>query len=329
MFLQLDLEGVTTAMNLLIIIFLALIIVLAVLFYCYPKTFVNASLRLIRPLRGFKTKQVSVDGYVWHYLDSADGKVDGKETMVLVHGFGSNKDNWLLYAPYLMKKQRIITVDLPGFGDNLKDSTLSYHTIEQAKRLHRFIHALGLERVHLLGNSMGGLIVTRYGLLYPEAPLSITLMNSAGVKSDNQSALEIAAERGENPLLVKKFDEMDGLIKLIFHKPAPMPTILKRHLFDDITSNYDFYDAIFWGVVNEALPAGIGDELPTITAPVLVVWGEYDQVLDVSCAHRIKEKLPDSTVVIFDDVGHVPMVEVPKLAAEAQQKFFDGLNRVD
>jgi pimeloyl-ACP methyl ester carboxylesterase len=310
-------------MMLLVYLLLTLVAGLIIVSLVAPRPFCLGLFKLARLLCGYQAKTVTVDGYQWHYLDSGD---EAKEVLVLVHGFGANKDNWLTYGRLFNKRYRVIVPDLPGFGDNLKDTSLSYNVKLQADRLQAFLLQLGLGRVHLTGNSMGGFIATQFALSYPEQLRSVILMNAAGVEGTRKSWLEQHVDKGENPLVVKTPAQMDELFARVAHRPMKLPAIIKNFMLEDMVANHDFYDSIFWELLSkEGGMDFLNDQLSQINMPVMIIWGEHDQLLDVSCAHVIKEKLPTATLVVLDDVGHIPMVEAPKLTARHQLAFLAGL----
>jgi pimeloyl-ACP methyl ester carboxylesterase len=307
-----------------------LLILLLTLVGCYlllsrfaPHLLVRWLTRLLGALLGFKRCQVDVDGYTWHYLDN--GGQPGQDVLMLVHGFGGDKESWLGYARFFRKDYRVIAMDLPAFGENAPDPSLDYSPRTQARRLCRFLEAINVKRAHLAGNSMGGMIVKHLGIDYPEVPLSLLFMNSAGVASDNPSPLEEAIGRGENPLVVTDIRELDRLLTMISHRDIHLPRFYQRHMLNMMRERYDLYNSIFWSILEDGKAPDLSAELSKITAPVLILWGERDQLIDVSCAHAIKRQLPNATLVIFDDVGHVPFLEEPKQAARAYREFLQGL----
>src|SRR5262245_31209432 len=117
-----------------------------------------------RALCGLKHRKLEVDGFTWTYLDSAGRD---KPIMLLVHGFGADKDTWLPYARLLRRRFRVIAPDLPGFGESVRDPAMDYSAEAQIDRLHRLIRALELGPVHLAGNSLGGYLSGWYALEYP------------------------------------------------------------------------------------------------------------------------------------------------------------------
>ncbi|NHN35740.1 alpha/beta hydrolase [Pseudomaricurvus alcaniphilus] len=307
-------------------LFYLVLALFALLFLAYlfaPLKLVEVFLKLARRMCGYRTKTVSVDGYQWHYLDSGG---EGKEVLVLVHGFGANKDNWLTYGRLFTKHYRVIVPDLPGFGDNRKDPSLSYHVTLQTDRLQGFFRQLGLGPVHLVGNSMGGYIATLFALKYPEQLKSVLLMNSAGVKGTRQSWLERNAVEGKNPLVINTIEQMDDLFARISHRPLKFPGPVKNYMFLDMKTNHDFYDGIFWELLGtEGEMPYLNEQLQQITVPLMVVWGSEDQLLDVSCAYVIKEKLPSATLLVLEQVGHIPMIEATHETAARHLEFLSKL----
>ena len=86
----------------------------------------------------------------------------------LLHGFGASADSWNRFAKPLTKRYRVIAPDQPGWGASTRIETASYGYPAQIERLHQFLSALGLKRVHLVGHSMGGFIASAYAARYPD-----------------------------------------------------------------------------------------------------------------------------------------------------------------
>src|SRR3546814_10747769 len=81
-----------------------------------------------------------------------------------------------------LRAYHVIAPDRPGFGENERNPQLAYDVEAQTARLKGFVDALGLDRPHIAGNSMGGWIALRYALDYPQALASLIVLNNAGVK---------------------------------------------------------------------------------------------------------------------------------------------------
>ena len=165
---------------------------------------------------------------------------------------------------------------------------------------------------------MGGFVALYYALDYPEELSSLTLFDNAGVKSKNKSELEIAIDEKRNLLLTKTLEEFDQLLDFVMHKRIPSPKYMKQAMMQVQQQNYEFLDKIFWTLADEATEHTVTDRLSEISVPTLVVWGRHDRVLDVSCTEAMAANIPDNRIVIFEDAGHIPMIEKPADAASHQ-----------
>ena len=295
-----------------------LLLALIVLRVAFPDRLAVLTVRLIRMFAGMKAKSIDVGGTTWPYLEGGN---PAGEPMILVHGFGGDKDNWPLMARELSRDFRLIAPDLPAFGDNERTPGKDYRPAEQAKNLNDFVNALGLDRFHLAGNSMGGYIALEYALAFPGRLKSMALLNNGGVSMPTKSEVFLAADRGENTLVVNSVEEFAALIKKVAHKPLPFPRFVLNYLGEKAIRERDFIDPIFWAMHADIVNRPLDERLQEIDVPTLIVWGEHDQILDVSSIESMKDRIPNNEVVVFDDVGHVPMIECPKETASAYRDF--------
>jgi pimeloyl-ACP methyl ester carboxylesterase len=301
---------------------LAVGVAFAGLYFLYPAGLVLIVVGLVRKRGRLSVKSVVVDDITWPYLEG--GPPDG-EVVVMLHGFGGDKNNWPLYARYFTKRYRVIAPDLPGFGDNVRDPDLSYGGAAQTERLHAFFAELGLEKIHLAGNSMGGFIALNYALTYPDKLKSLTLIDNAGVTSTNKSELEIAIDNGENPLVATSLEDFDRLLDFIMHKRIPSPRFMKEALLAVQIRYRDLLDGIFWEIIDEALHDSLTDRLGEVSTPTLIIWGRHDRLIDVSCAEVMAASIPNNKIVIFEDAGHIPMIEKPRESALHHLELIAGL----
>lgn len=287
----------------------------AVIYFFFPAILVGALIGSVQKWGRLSNRSVVVDGTRWPYLEG--GPADG-ETIVMVHGFGGDKNNWPLYARHFTKHYRVIAPDLPGFGENVRNPDWDYGMKAQAERLNRFLDELGVGKFHIAGNSMGGFIALHYALAYPERLKSMTLIDNAGVSSRNKSELELAIDEKRNLLVAKTFEEFDSILDFVMHKRIPSPRFLMKAMYEVQKRNFDFLDKIYWGLAHEATDETVDDRLAEVAMPTLVIWGRHDRVLDVSCTEAMADAIPDNKVVIFEDVGHLPMMECPRETAAHQ-----------
>lgn len=306
-------------MNFFILVLISVAVFLTLLYFFFPEQLVLLMRWLMRKRARVERKTIIVDGRVWPYLEGGDRS---KPTLVMVHGFGADKDHWTFYAPWLTRDYHLIAPDLPGFGENDRDGELPFDVATQAARLKAFLGALGIERPHLGGNSMGGWIALRFAIDYPDRLRTLTLMNNAGIVGANESELQkLAADRDYNPLVLASLEDADRLIAFVVRKPTHVPARLKPVIYADALKHRDLLDKIFWVIADEMEEKPLNDQLGKVKVPTLIIWGRHDKLIDVSCVAVLEAGIAGSTSHIFEDVAHVPMIEAPKATAMIQREF--------
>ena len=294
------------------------LLVIVAIYFLSPRTYFNLFRDMLRRRGKLSQKSVQVGDLTWPYLEG--GKADG-EPLVLIHGFGGDKDNWAMYAPEVIGKYRLFCPDLPGFGENTRDSSLSYDMTTQAARVRDFLDAMGIEKCHIGGNSMGGFVSLRFAVDFPERLRSLTLFNNAGVVGEGESELQKQAIAGINPLQVHSPEDVKRMLAFVMHKPPALPGQFRKIAYADFNQSRELWDSIFWTLVEDGLNNPLNDKLSGIETPTMIIWGRHDQLIDVSCVKVLDEGIPNSEAVIFEDVGHIPMIEKPKAVAEHHLPF--------
>lgn len=299
--------------------FTALFIAVPVLLYVIaPATLFRQFQNALRRKGRLTRKTVLVDGIEWPYLEG--GPADG-DVLVLVHGFGADKDNWSFSAQHFTDKYRLIAPDLPGFGEGDLSADRDYSIKEQTHRLMRFLDALGIHKCHIGGNSMGGFIALQTALDHGHRVTSLTLLNNAGVVGANESELQQMAGEGKSPLVVRALEDVDRLMAFVTYKPRPLPRQFKKVMYEDARRREELLDKIFWTIAADSLENPVNDRLHEVQCPTLVIWGKHDRLIDVSAVAVLKERIPSCEAVIFDHVAHVPMIEDPAAYASAHIEF--------
>lgn len=284
------------------------------------KTQWNRVRKLQTRLSGLQRKKSVIDGLTLCYLEGGNPK---KPTVVLLHGFGSNKENWLFMSGFLTAKYHVIIPDLPGYGESEFNPHKDYRLSLQAERLSKLLASITSKPVHLVGNSMGGATAAVWTAHFPQQVKSITLMNSAGLRGNKVTPFETMLVEGKNPLIPRSYAEVSALFKLAtYQRPnvfswVVTPIIYRDFIHRSIVNHRLFSDAI---VVDEGLISILED----VKRPTLIMWGADDAILDVSCTEVIKAYLPDAKEVIFPKIGHLPMFEAPIKTANALKKFWQN-----
>jgi pyruvate dehydrogenase E2 component (dihydrolipoamide acetyltransferase) len=227
---------------------------------------------------------------------------EGGEPLLLLHGFGGDLNNWLFTAPALAGEHVVYALDLPGHGGSSKDvgaGDLDF----LARAVGQFMDSQELERAHLAGHSLGGLVAGSLALSAPERVGSLALVASAGLGDEiNREYIEgfIAAERRR---------ELKPVLELLFADPG----LVTRQLVDDVLKykRIDGVDEALRAIASGAFGEGgqrvvIADHLAELDVPVLVVWGREDRIIPAAYAERAPE---GAQVHVLDGQGHSPHME--------------------
>ena len=304
----------------LLIVTISVVVALLALEILFPASAARFFMGLERRRSGLEERESNVDGVRLRWLEGGQG-----ETLVLLHGFGADKDNYTRVARFLTPYFRVVIPDLPGFGDSQRLEDAAYPFADQTRRLHGLLHGLGITRCHIAGSSMGGAIAALYGAYYPDEVQSRWLLAPAGVDGSQDS--EMAAHfraTGESLLLPTSVADFRRVMDLAVEiKPALTPSIRKTlgtRAMNDLALHTRIFEEI-------AFAEPINETMRTSDVPTLIVWGDRDRVLHVSGASILHETLPNSRLIIMEGLGHLPMVEAPQESAEDFVEFVRQLRR--
>lgn len=267
-----------------------------------PGATLRAFRGLVRGLAGFKRKQVRVLDHDIVYYEAGSGP-----TVLLVHGFGADKDTWVPYANRLKAHARVVIVDVPGFGDSTYLESAQYNYAAQVERMKAFVDALGLAPLHLAGNSMGGAIVGHYAATHPSDVRTLLLMDNAAVEMPKRSEFLARIDAGENPLIMRSLADVPTLVKFCLHRAPPLPRFVQKLVAAQGVHRADQNARIFDQIFAES--ASLEPLLPKIQAPTLIMWGEEDSILDVSIVDVLERHIPKHRTVRYRGCGHIPYIE--------------------
>jgi pimeloyl-ACP methyl ester carboxylesterase len=142
----------------------------------------------------------------------------------------------------------------------------------------------------------------------------MALFNNAGVIAPDESDMQRALANGNNPLIVKSPEDFDGLLTFASYKQPFIPWPLNGVLAQRALDTAAFNESIFESLMSDS-SSGLEPLLPDIENPALVLWGEYDRILDVSSVNVMRPLLTQAEVVIMKNTGHLPMLERPEETA--------------
>ena len=287
-----------------------LVVILAVVigYYAFPEKVAGYMIDAARSYAGLTKKEIKIDDHNIVYLEGGKGP-----TILLLHGYTGDKDNWTMFAPYLTKDYHVVIPDLPGYGESSMIEKASYDLSNQMSRLHKFAKELKLKKFHIAGNSMGGFFAGTYAVRYPDEVISVGLFNAGGVTSLKISEVRKMMEKGENPLVLKDANDMPRLMALVFVNQPPLPYPIVKVMINNSLANRKFYEKEIKEIGPDFL--SLEKDLPKIKAQTLILWGDQDKILDVSSVPVFEKGLKNHKTVIIKDCGHVPMIEKPRETA--------------
>lgn len=240
------------------------------------------------------------------------GPADAHETVIMIHGYSADKDVWARFAKHFTDHYRVVIVDLPGHGETAFDPALNYSTLSQAERVVRAMDTLGIAKAHLVGNSMGGFIAARIAHDHPKRVASATLMDAAGVISPQPSDMDKQVAKGTNPFDIYNRDDFAHFYAMTMAKAPWVPKMTLDFMADRYMAQRDQLDRILKDFNHVGM---LDNQLKDIHVPVLVIWGKQDRLLQVAMAKVWHDGITGSQLIIYDDMGHMPMVEDPARTA--------------
>jgi pimeloyl-ACP methyl ester carboxylesterase len=285
---------------------------------CAPYLF-NKYIEGSRKDANLTIKSLDIPDFKIVYAEGGTG-----DTIIMVHGSGGSKDNWLYLAKYFTPHYRVIIPDLSGHGDSSKPQNANYSHMSQVERLNSFAKALNLTKFHLVGNSMGGNIAGNYAADYPDMVKTLALFDASGVNAPIKSELILLLEKGKNPEIIKDVNEYDKFLAFVFVKPPKLPSFMKQYLAKQAMAAGPLDKKIYEDMWSDMYT--LEHKLNKITAPTLIIWGDSDKLVHISSVPIFEKNIKNSKSVIIKECGHAPMLEKPAETAAAYQDFLKGQN---
>lgn len=260
-----------------------------------------------------KRKTLTISEGEITYLEGGSGP-----TLVFLHGFGADKDNWNRLASKLSRNFHIIALDIPGFGESFSPIA-GFDIGSQVHRMADFFMKKSIRNFTLVGNSYGGYISAILAKRYPILVKNCVLISPLGVENSPLTPLFKEVVSGGSPLLLpKKLNEFMRLLKNCFYKPPFIPKfalkqMLKRNLAKGSLHQKLFYQTHL--LFDGQLTFGFALEklLIDIELPVHVIWGDRDAVLS-SDGLKVLATIENKYITLdcLKNVGHLPQLEIPK-----------------
>ena len=265
-----------------------LFIVIAVIFvalvafvYLAPETATNLALGAGRSRAGLVRKVTDLpSGLHFAYLEGGQGEV-----LMLLHGFGANKDIFTRVSRFLVKQYHVIIPDIVGFGESSRPAEADYSPPAQVERLMELSRALGIKELHIGGNSMGAQIAMIYASLYPAEVKSLWLLSPAGVWSAPESDVFTDFKKtGINRLIARSVEQFQQIMALGMENvpwiPKPMLNVLAQERIKNA--------ALENHILRQIIDCSVEKKIDGMKTPTLIVFGVMDRVIPVQTAVVLK-----------------------------------------
>lgn len=251
---------------------------------------------------------ISVNGRQISYWTGRRGILEGRETVLFIHGAGGGQYSWSYQKGFFEKEFNPIIIELPGHGESEGEG--EQEIARYAEHVEAFLKALGLHKAFLAGHSMGGAIVQTLALSHPEMIKGIVLVGTGarlkvlpmilnGIKDDFEGTVrkmnQFTYSRKVSPALIE-----EGIVEMLRCRPEV--------LYGDFLA-CDRFDVM--------------DEIEKIVLPSLVVCGEDDQLAPVKYSQFLHDRIKGSKMEILPEAGHKVMMETPQPFNEKVKGFIE------
>lgn len=249
--------------------------------------------------------------------------------LLFLHGLGGLWQNWLLNIPAFMGSFRVVAPDLPGFGGSeMPAGRISIQGF--ARVIDALCARLEIESPVVVGNSMGGFIGAELALAFPTRVQKLVLVSAAGISAENMWKEPVmavgrlmavsAARAGVKQLPVASRPRLRrAALQLVVRYPEKLSVPLASELVVGAGTPG------FVGGLDAVLGYSFRERLPEIEIPTLIVWGRNDILIPVEDAYEFERLIgTNAHAEVFDDTGHLSMLERPSRFNELLASFIDA-----
>ncbi len=258
---------------------------------------------------------MDINGMSAHYRKEGNGPA-----LLLLHGTASSLHTWEPWVDILKDSFTCVSVDLPAFGLTGPTPNGDYSIDAYNSFITTLMDNLSIDSFHIAGNSLGGYFGWNYALDYPERVNKLILIASAGFPGKPSQLSKII----NNPILAPLLTKIS--VRSLVEKN------LKEVQFDDSKITEDLIDRYYHmslrkGNRHALIARSKGkrqnrtDQLSKLEEPTLLMWGEEDPWIPMTSAHKFDMAIPNSRIISYEKVGHIPMEEEPLTTAKDARTF--------
>lgn len=266
---------------------------------------------------------IMIDGVRVHFRDEGTGP-----PVVLIHGHWGSLFQWDSWAPSLLQNHRVIRFDLTSHGLTGVDPTGDYTNERAVTLFAQLVDALGLDAFHLAGTSIGGMVAYKYAAANPERVLSLGLINAGGLKNPARGP----TDRYEMAWWIDAlaYYTPKSLIENILRGVAGDPQSISAEVVDQ-WYRFNMREGQREAEIERNRQFTVGyttEELNTITAPTLLMWGEANRNLPITQVNEFEKRLINApvSIVTYEGIGHNVTYENPEQSVRDYVAFLESLH---
>jgi pimeloyl-ACP methyl ester carboxylesterase len=271
-----------------------------------------------------------INGIQVHFRDQ--GLLTDSLPLVLIHGTSSSLHTWEPWVAELKASKRIITFDLPAYGLTGPNANHDYSQKAYVEFLDSLLIKLNISKCILGGNSLGGSVSWNYAIEHPEKIKKLILIDAGGYPIKSTS-IPIAFKLAKVPFFNNLLDYItpkamvESSVKNVYFDPSKVSNELINRYYELTLreGNRAAFRERLASSKNSISKNNTSQLIKTIKVPTLILWGDHDQLIPVASAYKFHEDLPNDTLVILKNLGHVPMEEDPKASIMSVKEFIKNV----
>jgi pimeloyl-ACP methyl ester carboxylesterase len=276
-----------------------------------------------------KKAQLSNDVQI-AYVDEGSGD----ETILFIHGLGSYLPAWKKQIETLKSDYRCVALDLPGYGQSSKGD-YSYDMLFFANTVAEFIQKLSLDKVTIVGHSMGGQIAITMGLYHPELMEKLVLVAPAGFETFHEGQKQWFRDIFTAKLvkLTPAAAIQSNLAYNFYNVPEDAEFMITDRLAMRTAEDFDWYCIAIERSVKGMVNQPVFDYLPKLDLPVLVMYGENDNLIPnrylnpgrtIEIAKSGTERINGAKLRMVPKCGHFAQFDQPDFVNKAIKDFMNN-----
>jgi len=249
---------------------------------------------------------VRIGGKQISYWTGRKGILEGRETILFIHGAGGGQYTWSFQKGFFEKEFNPIVIELPGHGESGGEG--EEEIVTYAEQVYAFLQEVGVRKIFLVGHSMGGAIVQMLALTHPEVIQGITLVGTGaklkvlpmildGVKAD--------------------FEETVRKITQFSHSRKTPLVFIERGIADMLQCRPE----VLYGDFAACNRFDVMKEVEKIDLPTLILCGEDDELTPIKYSQFLHNRIKGSKLEVLPNAGHMVMMEAPQVFNEKIAKF--------